>query len=184
MHRSLHFLSYASCTMAGSIEAHQSRSMRNLLDYNVPNLSWKSLSIQGRLGIICLNISLLGPFYMALTLIGQQNNDFFAVPPLSEAPWRMYFSLIGPIQLLMSAVLMEVWTNFFIVRGNKIAWWAALAGTMWIGLNDSMASLIFWIKFPDLSTPPLAPFVTTGLLLGLYLIKSSVFNSQSATDQA
>ena len=155
--------------------------MLKLLDFNDRSMGWKTISNKGRVGIIILNISLLGPFYMALSLIYRQNLTTNIEGQVDL--WPVYFSLIGPIQLLISAALLEIVVNFFIIKGNKAAWWAALIGSFWIGLNDSIASTVFWSKFPKISTPPLAPFVTAGVLLGLYLTNEFIFKHRPRLGQ-
>lgn len=128
--------------------------------------------------MIILNISSLGPFYMSLRIIFGEHISFEILSEKQNV-WLLFFSFAGPIQLLMTAVLLQVWINFFVIHKSKLAWWTALIATLWIGINDSMAMLVFALKYPQYSFFPLPPFVTSGLLLGLYLIKDHVFETSS-----
>ncbi len=146
------------------------------------NSTWKELSPKSKAGMIVLNLANLGPFFMSLFII------FVKFRPIEsligdDFKWPLFFSLVGPVALLMSAVILEVWINFFIFKKSKAAWWAVLFGTLWISLNDSMAIIVFNLKYPQFSPIPLAPFVAGGLLLGLYLIKDHIFKNSSTERQ-
>ena len=145
--------------------------------------TWGALTNKSKAGMIILNLANLGPFYMSLQIIFGNSQWIESLVGQDDAKWALFFSLAGPIELLMSAVILEVWINFLIFKKSKAAWWAVLLGTLWIGLNDSLAIIVFNLKYPQYSPIPLAPFVAGGLLLGLYLIKDHVFKNSSTERQ-
>lgn len=136
------------------------------------------LTLKEKIGFIILNIANLGPFYMSLKIIFDSQTSLGAMEK-----WPLFFSMAGPLQLLMSAVILEISVHFFIIKKNKFAWWSSLLATIWIGLNDSISILVFYVKYPLLSPFPLAPFVSSGIILGLILMKDYVFEKEAKGNQ-
>jgi len=146
-------------------------------DFSKDNtVTWKSLSLKAKSGFILLNIANIGPFYVSLTTLLDTNLsvDQFSI----DYKWYLFFSLAGPLQLLMTAVVLEILVHFFIFYRCQFAWVSALAGIIWIGINDSFAMLVFYKKYPLIAGFPLAPFVSITILLGLFLVKTHVFQKK------
>jgi len=135
------------------------------------------LNRKEKIAFAILNIANLGPFYMSLKIIFDAQSSLVTLDK-----WPLFFSMSGPLQLLMSAVILEISVNFFIIRKNRLAWWSALIATIWIGLNDSISILVFYVKYPSSAPFPLAPFVSSGIIFGLILVKDYVFSNTESSN--
>lgn len=153
-------------------------SLTNFFDFSIDqNLSWKSLSRNAKIGMVLLNIACIGPLYISLTTLFSTNLSIDNIP-FEKQNWYLFFSLAGPLQLLMTGVVLEILVNFLIFYKFKFAWISALVGIIWIGLNDSFAMLVFYKKYPQIAGFPLAPFVSITIIFGLLLVRAHVFQKK------
>ena len=102
------------------------------------------------------------------------------MPTESNSTIMFYFSKIGPYNLFLAGLLTLINIMFFLLDRSKIAWFIQFFGILWIGGNDTIGALFFYLDSGVPFLPTMLPLlVTVCNFIGLGCIKNYVFSTEN-----
>ena len=126
-----------------------------------------------QVGLFLLYLAALTPMFNSIRI-------WIAMPTESNSTIMFYFSKIGPYNLFLAGLLTLINIMFFLLDRSKIAWFIQFFGILWIGGNDTIGALFFYLDSGVPFLPTMLPLlVTVCNFIGLGCIKNYVFSTEN-----